>query len=137
MQRVVFDTSTLVGAALQVGSVPHRALAHALSSGGLCACASTLDELQQVLRRPKFDRYQPLEVRREFFDVVCKAATLVDVSPQDVAGVQPGCRDPKDNKFLALASVSDAHTIVSSDQDLLVLDPWHQVRILTPAAYFE
>jgi predicted nucleic acid-binding protein len=25
--------------------------------------------------------------------------------------------------------------IVSSDQDLLVLDPWHGIRILTPAQF--
>jgi len=58
LRRVVFDTSSLVGAALRLGSVPHRALAQALSAGDLCASAATLAELEQVLLRPKFDRYQ-------------------------------------------------------------------------------
>jgi hypothetical protein len=57
--RVVFDTSTLVSAALRVGSVPHQALVHALHIGDVCVCASTLAELDEVLMRPKFDRYQP------------------------------------------------------------------------------
>ena len=47
-RRVVFDTSTLASAALRVGSVPHRALAHALSTGEVCASAATLAELEQV-----------------------------------------------------------------------------------------
>ena len=45
------------------------------------------------------------------------------------------CRDPKDNKYLELALVSSAHTIISSDNDLLTLHPWRGVRILTPARY--
>ena len=36
LRRVVLDTSTLVSAALRVGSVPHRALAQAASVGELC-----------------------------------------------------------------------------------------------------
>jgi predicted nucleic acid-binding protein len=45
------------------------------------------------------------------------------------------CRDQKDNMYLALAAASGATLLVSSDADLLVLDPWRGVRILTPAAF--
>ena len=45
------------------------------------------------------------------------------------------CRDPKDNKDLELALAARAGTIVSSDDDLLVLHPWRGVRVLRPAAY--
>jgi putative PIN family toxin of toxin-antitoxin system len=45
------------------------------------------------------------------------------------------CRDPKDDKYLELALASGAETIVSSDDDLLVLNPWRGVRIVKPAAY--
>ncbi len=44
-------------------------------------------------------------------------------------------RDVKDNIYLELPLASGAHTIISSDNDLLVLDPWRGVRDLTPAAY--
>jgi hypothetical protein len=37
MRRVVFDTSTLVGAALKPDSVPHHALAQALARADVCA----------------------------------------------------------------------------------------------------
>ena len=47
------------------------------------------------------------------------------------------CRDAKDDKVLELALASGAHTIVASDADLLVLDPWRGVRILTPRAYLD
>jgi len=45
------------------------------------------------------------------------------------------CRDPKDNKYLELALAAGASVIVSSDDDLLVLNPWRGIRILRPADY--
>jgi putative PIN family toxin of toxin-antitoxin system len=133
--RVVFDTSTLVSAALRVGSIPHRALAQAFSMCEVCASASTLAELEEVLLRPKFDRYQPAEVRQAFADILRLRASLFPVSAEDEANAHPPCRDPKDNKFLALIQVCDANTLVSSDTDLLVLGPWNDIPILTPAQF--
>ena len=135
--RAVFDTSTLVSAALRLGSVPHRALQQALLQAELCASESTLDELDKVLMRAKFDRYLPRDVRREFVDLVRLASTLFAVSDSQVANVQPPCRDPKDHPFLALAQVCEAKVLVSSDADLLILHPWQQVLIWTPAAFLE
>jgi putative PIN family toxin of toxin-antitoxin system len=135
LRRVVFDTSSLIGAALQVGSVPHRALAHALSAGDVCASAATLAELEQVLLRPKFDRYQLRDIRMEFAALLRQQIHFLDVSEADEANVQPPCRDPKDNKFLALSNVCEADALISSDADLLVLHPWQGVQILTPAAF--
>jgi predicted nucleic acid-binding protein len=45
------------------------------------------------------------------------------------------CRDNKDNKYLELALAARASIIVSSDDDLLVLDPWRGIRILRPIDY--
>lgn len=45
------------------------------------------------------------------------------------------CRDAKDNKYLELAIAAGAWAIVSGDRDLLELDPWRGVRVLTPAEY--
>ena len=135
LRRVVFDTSSLVGAALKLGSVPHRALAQALSAGDVCASVATLAELEKVLLRPKFDRYQRRDVRTEFAALLSRQVHLFDVSEAEEANVQPMCRDPKDNKFLALSKVCDADALISSDADLLVMHPWENVRILTPAAF--
>lgn len=133
--RVVFDTSTLVSAALRVGSTPHQALMQAIALGDVCVSAATLAELEQVLARPKFDRYQPQDVRLAFVDLLRKLALLVPVSAMDEASVIPACRDPKDNPFLALVLACEADVLVSSDADLLVLHPWRGVPILTPGVY--
>jgi len=45
------------------------------------------------------------------------------------------CRDPDDNMYLELALVAQASTILSGDQDLLVLHPWRGIPIVQPADY--
>jgi predicted nucleic acid-binding protein len=45
------------------------------------------------------------------------------------------CRDPKDDKFLELAIAGKASHIISGDQDLLMLSPFHGVAILTPVDF--
>nr|WP_231402690.1 putative toxin-antitoxin system toxin component, PIN family [Caenimonas aquaedulcis] len=133
--RVVFDTSSIVGAVLLARSIPNQAYRRALSLARLCASAETLDELQDVLRRPKFDRYLPIASRREFFDSLVRVVEIHDVPQAVTRALRPRSRDPADDKFLALAVSCDADIIVSSDEDLLCLDPWHRVRIMTPAGF--
>ena len=41
---------------------------------------------------------------------------------------RPRCRDATDDKILALVPVCQADALVSSDDDLLVLNPWRGAR---------
>lgn len=108
---------------------------NALQWGELCASVEALDELAEVLESGKFDRYRSIELRREFAAAMRRAARLFEVSSFDVAALIPACRDAKDNKFLALALVAEADVPVSSDEDLLVLNPWRGIPIVTPAEF--
>ena len=133
--RVVFDTSTLVGVALKPGSVPHRALGLALQQCEVCMSAATLAELDEVLSRDKFDRYMPQATRMALAALMRVHSRLLEVTSADEAALQSPCRDPKDNKFLALAKVAGAQVLVTSDSDLLSLNPWCGVQVITPAAF--
>lgn len=137
LRRVVLDTSTLVSAALRVGSVPHQALLKALGTCEVCVSTSTLDELEQVLKRNKFDRYLDAETRLAFVALVRQHAHLFAVARADEVSVQPACRDPKDDKFLALAWICEADAIISSDHDLLALNPWRSIPVLKPADFMD
>jgi predicted nucleic acid-binding protein len=44
-------------------------------------------------------------------------------------------RDPKDDKFLELAVSGGADVIVSGDADLLVLNPFRGIAIMTPSLF--
>ena len=132
LRRIVFDTSTLVGAALRVGSTPHRVLTAAFAAAEVCVSESSLAELELVLGRAKFDRYQPPPARVAFVDFMRQHAVHYVVGAAHEAQVTPLCRDPKDNQFLALCLACEAHALVSSDDDLLVLHPWNGVLVVRP-----
>lgn len=134
-KRVVFDTSTLVGAALKPGSVPHQALLLALARCDVCASVQTWLELEKVMQRARFDRYLKRDIRLEFALMLRQSMHFYAVTQADEVAVQPPCRDAKDNKFLALARVCQADLMVSSDDDLLVLNPWRGLPVLRPATF--
>ena len=45
----------------------------------------------------------------------------------------PVCRDPADDHVLALALAANADMIVSGDEDLLILESFAGIAIVTPA----
>jgi len=123
----VFDTSVLVRALLLPRSIPRQAFDRAFALGNVLASVATIDELDAVLRRPKFDRYVQEAERLEFLAAFIRDTTLVDVTE-----VVTDCRDAKDNKFLELAVCGNATCIISADGDRLVLHPFRGISIVTP-----
>jgi len=47
------------------------------------------------------------------------------------------CRDPKDDKFLEVALNGRADVFITGDSDLLGMNPWRGIEIVTSAAYIE
>jgi uncharacterized protein len=128
--RYVFDTNVIVSALVFGSGNPSQALRYALNEGEILLSLDLLDELRDVLGRPKFDRFITREERDEFLTALVTRATLVEM----IEKIQ-GCRDPKDDKVLELAVNGQAEYIVSGDQDLLVLNPFRQVSIITPEEF--
>jgi len=127
---VVFDASSLVGAALRTGGVPETALLTVIDQGTLVVSREVVAEYRAVLRRPKFGRALSAERRESILELIEIVARRVE--PVELIA---DCRDPKDNMYLALAAACGATILVSSDADLLVLDPWRGMRIVTPAEF--
>ena len=127
---IVIDTGVLISAAIRPQSVPALALERALRHYEVCASSATLDELQQVLLRPKFDRYASADQRQVFLEGFMLHLRVVEAT-QHVTE----CADPKDDKFLALALTVNAELIVASDPHLTQMHPWRTIPILPPAAF--
>lgn len=128
--RWVFDTNTLISHLLLPDSVPNRAVKRALESGLLLVSEETLTELDEVLSRPKFRKYVSLSERRRFFELLGRVALHVPILRPITA-----CRDPKDDKFLSVAVNGSADAIISGDKDLLSLNPFLGIPILTPTEF--
>jgi predicted nucleic acid-binding protein len=77
-----------------------------------------------------FDRYLTGEERGAFLSALINDAELIEITREVRA-----CRDPKDDKFLELAACGSATHLISGDDDLLSLNPFEGIPILTAAAF--
>jgi uncharacterized protein len=130
--RIVFDTNALVSYLIATDSVPGQSVRKAAREAVLLASQETLDELAGVLSRRKFDSYASPADRVSFVRLIVTMVELVSI-----ATVIRACRDPKDDKFLEVAVNGEADLIVTGDKDLLTLNPFHDVAIITPAQYLK
>jgi uncharacterized protein len=130
LRRLVLDTNVLVSAALRIGSLPHRTLLKARMEGRLLASDETLAEFRSVLLRDKFDREVDRVLREELLQEYERLSTLISI-PTPIRA----CRDPRDDKFLEVAVHGLADAIITGDRDLLDLNPFHGVAILSPSEY--
>ena len=92
----------------------------------------TTEELIEVISRRKFDKYLTAEEREEFLESLLAKAEIVEVLENLEI-----CRDPKDDKFLNLASSGAANYIVTGDDDLLVLKIYGGAQILNARDFLE
>jgi len=126
-QRFVVDNNILVSRLLAPNSIPAQALRVVVEKGKLLISADTLRELSVVLSRKKFDKYVSLENRQEFIQRLGVISELILIQTRITI-----CRDPRDNKFLELAVDGKAQIIITGDQDLLILNPFENIDVLTP-----
>lgn len=128
--RIVVDNNALVSRLLLPDSVPGRAVRKAVDEATLLVSEATLTELADVLARSKFDRYVSVTDRQQFLRLLGSVAEVVVITYTIRA-----CRDPNDDKFLELAVNGRASALITGDRDLLALDPFHDIPILSPARY--
>ena len=128
--RVVLDTNVLVSSILLPKSVPGKVFDFVQLNGNLLYSEVTFAELQAVLLRSKFERYLDAVRRDRFLARYLEAGALIETTRAIQA-----CRDPNDDKFLEVAVNGQADVLVTGDTDLLVLDPYEGIPIMTSAAY--
>jgi putative PIN family toxin of toxin-antitoxin system len=90
----------------------------------------TMSELTEVLSRSKFARYVSRRERELFLAQIGSAAEFVPI-----IRLVRECRDPKNDKFLEVALNGRADVIITGDADLLSLNPWKEIAILSPADF--
>lgn len=131
--RVVVDTGILVRALIKPRGSVGPVLQH-LRDGAytLLYAESSLQELVDVLGRPR--------IRHKYHltdEDVRTVLTMLFVRGQEVWPNRAitACRDPRDNQFLEIAIAGQADVIVSGDDDLLVLNTFEGVPIVSPATF--
>jgi putative PIN family toxin of toxin-antitoxin system len=128
--RIVVDTNVFISALLIKNSIPFQVVNIAFELGKILYSDATYVELQQVLFRQKFDKYLTLEERNIFLFKLANYSPSIEIKEKNQA-----CRDVKDDKFLELAVNGNADVIVTGDADLLVLNPFRKIEIITPEMF--
>ena len=133
MWRVVLDPGVLVAAAITpqgtCGQLLHAVLDQRCA---LIVCPGLLDELEDVLLRPRFRRYLSAEQARRYVALIGAVAER-HADPVIRAGISP---DPDDDYLPALAEAAGADYLVSGDPHLIGL-PRPRPTVLTPRAFLE
>lgn len=130
VERVVLDTNVLISAVLSPLGKPFACLDWVLENATLIVSRELLEELETRLVRPKFSKYVDDARRRAFVADLGLSAVQVELS-----GGVTVCRDPDDNKLLEIAVAGRADCLVTGDHDLLVLNPFQGIPILTPDGF--
>lgn len=131
MTRIVADTNIVVSGLFWRGA-PRQILDLAREQVvELCTSPKLLDELADVIARPKFERTlraADLSVDQLILSFV-RLSYIVDVSRQDVPRVVVD--DPDDDHVIACAVAAHAGMVVSGDQHLLSLGSHQDIPILS------
>ena len=131
--RLIFDCNVVVSALLNDSSPSGQAVLKAKSSSvTLLLSNSVFAEMIDVLMRPKFDRYASKELRQLFLEEYEILSTKIKITNHVQA-----CRDSKDDMYLELALSGNADCIVTGDLDLLVLNPFEHIPIITPKEFLD
>jgi putative PIN family toxin of toxin-antitoxin system len=126
--RVVLDTNVVVAALVAEGlcrEVLHRGVRLRV----LATSRPLMDELEATLKR----KFRITPAAAAFLEAFRKQVLLVDPEPLP----KPVCRDPDDDLVLATAVGASATSIVTGDDDLLVLRNYSRIEICTPRRFLE
>ena len=127
ISRVVLDSNVIISGFL-FGGPPARLLEHAVTGTINCFTSlAILDEVREVLQRPKFglSPEQAFRLVEELHD----SCALV----KPIRQIRAIAADPDDNMILECASEAGADLIVSGDSHLLDLGRWEHIRIMSPS----
>lgn len=122
--RIVFDTNVLFASFVAHG-VCAGLYEECLSQGRIVVSRFILEELhEKLLAKAKLTQVEA----REVIDAVRADAKIVETQPLTV----PICRDADDDWILATALAAKADALVTGDKDLLVIEQYKEIPILTP-----
>lgn len=131
--RVLLDSNVLISAVL----FPHRKLGEILElwargEFNLITSKPLYEEVVEnlLILSPRYG-FSPRDVLN-FGKTLQEFALWVEITPQAKI-----CRDKKDNQVLDTAFQGKADFLVSGDKDLLVLEKYRRIPILTPAKFLK
>lgn len=122
--KIVIDTNVLISGVF-FGGFPRKILG-SIVSGIFTACATVaiIDEYEEIVQE-MIDRKQGY-INKNILTPLIKTLEIIE----PISDIKI-CRDPDDDKFINCAKDAHALYIVSGDKDLLVLEQYDNIQIIT------
>lgn len=128
--RIVLDTNVLISGVF-FGGFPRKILSSIVARKiTACATAEIINEYEEIVQE-MIDRKQG-HINRTILVPMIKAMEIIESFSRINI-----CRDPDDDKFLECAKDSHALYIVSGDKDLLVIEKYENIQIVTAKDFCE
>ncbi len=136
MLRAVLDANVLISAAIRPSGPPGRIVTALLSRRAfeLVLSAAIAEEARRALVQPRVRKYlrDPKDAPLWLADIVALADLV-----EDTGRAAGACRDQADDKILSAAAEGRADVVVTGDQDLLALQDYEGISIVTPRAFLD
>lgn len=128
--RIVLDTNVLISGVF-FGGFPRKILSSIVTRKiTACATSEIINEYEEIVQA-MVDRKQG-HINRTILVPLIKAMEIIEPSSHIEI-----CRDPDDDKFLECAKDSHALYIVSGDKDLLIIEKYENIQIVTAKDFCE
>lgn len=128
--KIVIDTNVLISATF-FGGIP-RDVINLVVRENVSAYMNEEILMEYNVTVSKVARKSKQHINQELFDRFMDKVEVVE----SVASVNV-CRDPTDNKFIACAVDAKAIYVVSGDKDLLTVERYEEVEIVTAKEFYE
>ena len=126
--RVVVDTNVLISAQISTQGASRRLLNRLIADHDVILSDVILGEVVETLLT-KFSYDSAL-----VSNVIAELMKVVEIV-EPVTFPEQICRDPDDDAILGTAVAGNADCIVTGDSDLLVLDRFRDVGIISPSEF--
>ena len=127
--KVVLDTNVII-ASFAARGLCHSVFELCLDRFEIIIGSFLIDEIERNLSQ-KFKL--PKQLIKNIVEFLSENATSIDIGeiPRGI------CRDPEDDRVLALARKSGAAYLVTGDKDLLMMKKFDSSKILSPRQFWE
>lgn len=135
MPRIVLDSTVLVSAFLASQGAAAAVLAHARAGRVQLAVSDAIlaETARVLLTYPHIrQRYHYPDAQVHAF---CEGLSQVSLLMTDFPSLYGISRDPNDDMVLACALAAEAAYLVTRDKDLLILQYYENVAIVTPEVF--
>ena len=127
--KIIFDTNVIISALITHG-LSYRVLDICIDKHVLFISDWIINELNEIL-------YKKFNLNHPELDRIINFLyhSFIKITPQ---GNKPTiCRNVEDNNILFLADSVNADIIITGDDDLLILEKYKNIKILTPREFIE